>query len=99
MNPVRNFQSKKYLKDIFHALGEHAFLFTLLLIALATGMSALVFFFSVLSNKPREVETQAKSIELRQDVFENILQTRSGQDQRVQDSRSSFPKDIFRLQR
>lgn len=89
--------SKKYLKDIFHALGEHAFLFTLLLIALASGISALVFFFSVFSKEPKDTETQTKTVELRKDVFEKILETRSGQDERVQDSRSSFPKDIFRF--
>ena len=88
--------SNEYLKRIPHALGEHAFLLTLLLIALAVGISALVFFFSVLSSKPGEIETQARSVELRKDVFEKILETRSGQDQRAQDSKNSFSKDIFR---
>ena len=96
MNPVRNLQSKEYLKRVPHVLGEHAFLFTLVLMSLAGLTTLLVFFFSVLSSRPGEIETQAKSVELRKDVFEKILETRSGQDQRAQDSRNSFPKDIFR---
>ena len=96
MNPVRSLQLKEYLQRVPHVLGEHAFLFTLFLIALAAGISALVFFFSVLSSKPGEIETQARSVELRKDVFEKILETRSGQDQRAQDSKNSFSKDIFR---
>ena len=91
--------SKEYLRRVPHMLGEHAFLLTLFLIVLAGGISALVFFFSVFSSKPGEIETQAKSVELRKDVFEKILETRSDQDQRAQDSKSSFPKDIFRLER
>jgi ABC-type multidrug transport system fused ATPase/permease subunit len=91
--------SKEYLKRIPHALGEHAFLFTLFLIALAGGISALVFFFFVLSSKPGEIETQAKSVELRKDVFEKILEIRNGQDKRLQESKTALPKDIFRLNR
>ncbi|TSC56902.1 MAG: hypothetical protein Greene071421_412 [Parcubacteria group bacterium Greene0714_21] len=91
--------SKEYLKKVPHTLGEHAFLFTLFLIALAVGISALVFFFSVLSNKPRETATQTESVELRKDVFEHILKERSLQDQKVQDSKTVLPKDIFRLNR
>lgn len=96
---LRSRTSKEYVKRIPHVLGEHAFLLTLFLIACAVGISALVFFFSVLSSKLGKIETQTESIELRKDIFEKILETRSGQDQRAQDSRSSFPKDIFRLQR
>lgn len=88
--------SKKYMQEFPHALGEHAFLFTLFLIALAGGISAFVFFSSVLSNKSGETETQAKPVELRKDVFDSIIKERVLQDQRVQDSLKSLPKDIFR---
>jgi len=96
MNPVRNLQSKEYLKRIPHVLGEHAFLFTLFLIALAGGISALVFFFFMFSQEPKDTAIQAKAVELRQDVFENVLKERSLQDERVRDSKTSLPKDIFR---
>ena len=91
--------SKEYLKRVPHALGEHAFLFTLFLIALAGGISALVFFFSLFSQEPKDTGIQAQAVELRQDVFENTLKERSLQDERMRDSKSSFPKDIFRLNR
>lgn len=94
---LRSRTSKEYLERAPYVLGEHAFLFTLFLIACAVGISALVFFLSILSSNPTEIEMQAESIKLRTDVFEKILETRSGQDQKVRDSRSSFPKDIFRL--
>lgn len=88
--------SKKYIQELPHILGEHAFLFTLFLIALAGGISALVFFFSVFSQEPKDTQTQSKAVELRKDVFDNIVKERALQDQRAQDSLKSLPRDIFR---
>lgn len=89
--------SKKYPQELPHTLGEHAFLFTLFLIAFAAGISALVFFVAVFPKESRETEIQATAVELQKDVFEDILQEQSLQNQEVQDSKTSLPKNIFRL--
>lgn len=91
--------SKKYARELANFLGEHAFLLTLFLIAFAAGISALVFFLSVLSREPKDTAIQSKAVELRQDVFEKILEARSIQNERVRDSKISLPKDMFRLNR
>lgn len=91
-------KSKEYLVKTPHFLGEHAFWFTVGLIGLAAFLSASVFFFEVVS-KDQHLSMVPAPVELKKDLFEDILQFRKVQDQEAQDSLKSLPKDIFRLSR
>ena len=89
-------QIQSFIKKLPHTLGEHAFPFTLSLVALAFLISAFLFVSYVLPAQEAIGESPVSESKFRKGVFEQVLEYWKVQDKQFHESGSLAPRPIFR---